>query len=417
MGLVNEGYPYLRWERADPPALVGITQTRIELVSIPYGEYQIVGGEWQTDPLFKNLQPGKTYTFQQRYNPGGFDPWITSEASEFTTLPPVTAVLRYLGIGMESQFGVEVLADYHVDIASSSLDSPSDPNIPFTGGSSRGNRKYRPSSYLCSGGVEFPVDVNTIGLLLALLFNQVEVTGPDGGGIYTYTFVPNRHDLILPSATMRLGKDNFEHVFPGCIVNQLDISVDNELAMIAVDVQGGKDKFGTLKPFHLLNLTESFPLAFHETVVTIGEGAGNDRSADIDSVNIGFNNNASTEEGTRMGSRFPAAGYAGDFEVTLNMDIVFETMEEKEIFWGHEDGPGEHSTTETEATVKFDAGDAGHLLFTFPRIVFAEVPVQPSGRDKVVQSVSCRVFVDSVLQTEVTAELKSAINYDFSSIL
>lgn len=324
-------------------------------------------------------------------------------------------VLRYLGIAMESEFGTAVDADYHIDIASSSLDSPSDPNIPFVGGLSRGNRVYRPGAYVSAGGVEFPVDVNTVGLFLALLFGQVEIDGPESD-LYTYSFTPLRHSLILPSGTFRLGKDLFEHVFTGCIVNSLDFSVDNELVNLSADVQGGQDFKDTLKALAALDLTESFPLAFHESTITIGEGAGNDRSADIDSVSINLNNNASTEEGVRMGSRYPRIGYAGDFEVTLNMDIVFETMKEKEIFWGHEDGPGEHNTTETEATVKFDAGTDGHLLFTFPRVIFREVPIQPSGRDRVVQSVGCGIFIDSDSNEEILAELKSKYIYDMSEL-
>jgi hypothetical protein len=156
-------------------------------------------------------------------------------------------VARYLGVGLEATMGTAVAADVHMDIASASLDSPTDTIMPYEGGLARSPRTMRPGPYVSQGGIEYAFDVETVGHLLILAFggNPV-VTGPDGDGHYTYTMKPSLRQ-IMRTGTFRVGKDLFEHVFPGCAVGGFTLSIERGYAMLSADIVGGKDQKDTLK--------------------------------------------------------------------------------------------------------------------------------------------------------------------------
>ena len=81
-------------------------------------------------------------------------------------------VLRYLGVGKESVFGTEVDPQFHLDIASASLDSPAEPDLMYTGGISRFLKKIVPGAYIIPGGAEFAADVSQLWYILWLLLGS-----------------------------------------------------------------------------------------------------------------------------------------------------------------------------------------------------------------------------------------------------
>ena len=85
-------------------------------------------------------------------------------------------ILRYAGFIKESQYGVRAAGDpFHVDIASATLDAPSDTNLIYGGGLGKSVRTYRPGYYSPSGNVVYAFDVETIGFILEMRSGRLPV--------------------------------------------------------------------------------------------------------------------------------------------------------------------------------------------------------------------------------------------------
>lgn len=326
-------------------------------------------------------------------------------------------VLRYVGIGIEDEFGTPVSADAYVDIASSDLDSPSGTQLVYEGGLSRGDVNHRPGPYIPEGGIEYAFDVNTIAYLLYLVFGggtKNTLTDDPDGYDFEYEFSPNRNDLTLPSATIRVGKDNFEHMFQGCIINELTLSMDNEFAMANVSVIAQKDGKDTLVEIEEIELPEAYPIAFHELSIMMGpKGGEQEERTDIESFEITISNNGDGAEGVRMGSRYPRELFAGELTVTASIDIAFNSTKDIEKFWGASDGPSDVTTEEQNVTLIFNGGTFGTLTANLPKCIFESINTQPSGRDRLVQSADIRAFYDEEAEGELIVNLKNNVDHEF----
>lgn len=306
--------------------------------------------------------------------------------------------LRYLGIGLEAQYGVAVAADIHVDVASTTLDSPSGAVMKAEGGIGRVARTMRPGIYVSQGSTPFAVDIDTLAYLFILACGgEPVVTGPDGDGFYTYESTPTGSRLMR-SATLRCGKDLFEQVFPGQAVGQLTLTIEKGFAMASIDTVGGKDSNAAIKEYADLLLPEGYPLAFYDMGISIG---GTDRSADVEKIEIIYNNNPDAEAGVAMGSRFPRKMWQNGLDITVNLDIGFSSLDEKRKFWGgpvddvlaDRNEPGE-TIFDEEIIVTADAGEHGSATIVLPACVYQDVPIKPTGRDRVLQSVSLEARED-----------------------
>ena len=72
----------------EAPQLESNTDTRIALVAIENGEYNINGGEWQQSPVFESLMPNTSYTFTQRKKETrSHNASPTSPEAVFSTMP------------------------------------------------------------------------------------------------------------------------------------------------------------------------------------------------------------------------------------------------------------------------------------------------------------------------------------------
>lgn len=298
-------------------------------------------------------------------------------------------VLRYLGLKEETSFNQQAppAADYHVDIASATLDSPSGKDIIFSGGLGRSARTHRPGFYAPSGNIVYPVDVNTMMDLMKWAL---------GGDSGTYFYGAN--DNLLPSFCARLGKDEFEHIFSGCTLNSLEIAVDSELAMGTLDILGAQDAKGTITDEADLLLVPEYPLAFHE--ITLSQTAV-DISPIVKSMKLGVANNSSAEAGRGMGSKYPRRIMSGDRVTTIDLDLYFDDMTQWDAY---------QAATEQEYVINMDGGTDGQIDITLPKGLMTQVQTQASGRDEIVQSVSieCLVgaFTDGVnaVTTDIAVE-------------
>ena len=318
-------------------------------------------------------------------------------------------ILRYVGFGIEDNYGEQVPPIQFIDIASSSLDSPTETEIDYTGGLSRGARIHRPGAYIPEGDITYAVDINSIGYLLILVLGSCIQEGPDDNGLYTYEITNKKNGLVLPSASLYLGKDLFEHQFVGACIDQLELSIEDEYAEATVSFKTSKDNKGELRKESEIELPDAYPVVFHDLDISI---AGDDRGPDLESLTLTITNNTDAEAGIGgSGARYPQMIYSGDIEVTFDLELAFNTLKDKQSFWGDKDGPSDNGSNEQELIITIDSGDYGNLELIMPRTVYQEVSIQPEGRDRLTQSISGKAYHSKDIDGLIKTVLNNKINY------
>lgn len=322
-------------------------------------------------------------------------------------------ILRYAGFAPETTFDEDPApaAQFHVDIASATLDAPSDTELLYEGGLGRGVRTHRPGFYAPSGNVVHATDIATIGWLLKWAlggYTHTDDTAGTGFHIHELFGVDER---ILDSFATRLGKDNFEHVFSGCVINELQIEVEDSFVQATADISAARDAKASLQAVADLLLPDEYPLAFHETTAQLG---GVDESAKVKSLTLTISNNLDTEAGRGLGSRHPHRIPAAGRDVTGEVSLWYGDTDELERFWGGTDGPAVDGTTEVPLVVSLDAGTDGSLDINLPRTIYTTVQQQPSGRSEITQSGSLRALTDEIVLddgiTSVDSELLATVS-------
>jgi len=244
---------------------------------------------------------------------------------------------------------------------------------------------------------------------------EEDLTDEDAGQSVTIEQWLNLHeawgnnDVILPSFTTRLGKDVFEHVFKGCVINSLQIEVEGEYCMATADIVAAEDAKDTIKDPGDLILPKQYPLAFHETTAKI---KGSDKSCEVKSLTIEINNNANAENGRGLGQRHPCRIPVQERQLTVSKELWFENTDALERYWGGSSGPAKLGSEEFDLELEFDSGVHGKLTIKLPRFIYTEVPQQPSGRDEITQSTSGRALIDTVEKedgSEVDTEVYAAL--------
>lgn len=316
--------------------------------------------------------------------------------------------LRYLGVADEgSNYNPSVPpeATLHVDIASATLDAPADPDLVYEGGLGRSARTRRPGFYAPVGNLVYAFDIDSIADFLRwTLGGYVFTLDTPEAGLNTHEFY-GTNESLLPSFTSRLGKDklandtDFEHVFTGCVVNQLALAASDNLAQATIDVQAARDYRDDIKAIADLLLPSSFPLAFHELTASL---AG-DRSALIKSVELTVNNNASVADGRSIGARFPRRVPFNERSTTFSLTLFWESLAELQQFWGDADGVSPAGQSDIAVGFTFNAGDDEGtwaadktMEIQLPRSWYTQSQQQPSGRTELVQTVSGRALSGDV---------------------
>ena len=304
-----------------------------------------------------------------------------------------TQILRYAGFGEEAAFGTPVPAAFHVDIQSASLAAPSDSENVFGGGLGRASRFRKPGYYQPNGNVVYAWDIRTIAAMLRWTL---------GGYVFTEGSPPslNTHeaygsaDVLLPSFTTRIGKDVFEHVFAGCIVDSLELDLGGDFLMATMVLGAQKDSKGTLLEQDELLLPDEFPLAFHEVEMELP--GGDNISAIVKTLKLTISNGLRAASGRSIGSRYPRRLPVGERTVTLGADLWYESTEHLESLWGDSDGPSDDGSAAFTAKITADAGADGSLVLDFPDAYFTQVGLAGAGRDEIVQSVAARCLEGEV---------------------
>ncbi len=324
--------------------------------------------------------------------------------------------LRYFGSVKETTFNEATppVATAHVDIASATLDTPSEPDIIYAGGLQRTAKTRRPGFYAPGGNIVYAFDIDSIGEFLryALGGYTFTVDTPEVG-LNTHEFYGDA-GASLPSFVARLGKDiladdtNFEHVFSGCTLSQIAIAVSDALAEATLDVQAARDSRADILAITDLILPSSYPLAFHELTVLLNSV---DRSTHIKNAEFTVNNNAAVADGRSIGSRFPRRIPVGERATTFSFELFWDTIAEMQLFWGGPDGPiAGPNNVEFPIVMTYNSGDDGGtfsndrtMIVTFPAAWYMSAPIAPSGRDEATQTVTGQALLaDQLLLDTVT---------------
>lgn len=301
------------------------------------------------------------------------------------------AITRYLKIGEESEYAVEATKYQEtLDPESASIDPEGDDKLIYEGMGGL-DRTAGLGVYSTAGDITIPLDDLATGWFWKWALGGYEVTGTDDGegnttAPYTHIFTPQLGGL-LPSFSAKIGKDIFEHVFLGNVVESIELEVENEWALMTISTLGAKDKKATLDDE--LEYTEG--MLFTAPMASLRKN-DEDKSASINSLSLSLETGANIEDSAGFGSRFPTKAFRGAMVVELELELGFDSEEELLSFWGENDGPSTTNIDEFSYTLSF----GNNLDFIFPRLVYTSSEQPAEGRDNITQSVTARALYDDV---------------------
>ncbi len=314
----------------------------------------------------------------------------------------MTEPRRYAGFAEEFSFNPESTPEavFHIDIASASLDVPSDPNLHFEGGMSRGRKIIRPGYYVPAGSIIYPIDIRSIGYFLKWVLGSYKFT--EGVGTHTHEIYPSE-DMVLPSYTVRLGKDNFEHIFRGCVMNGLELSIEDNFIFATLDNIGARDTKGALKEIADLILFNEHNLSFIDATLALGSNPTVPYNCKIKGMTIAITNGADAGPGKGIGSRHPCRIPVGARNIDIKGNLWFEDSTEYAKFWGATGGVSKDGSTTEAMVVTIDSGVDGSMELNFPKLMYADIKTPPSGRAEIVQAFSGIALIDEItLADEIT---------------
>lgn len=320
--------------------------------------------------------------------------------------------IRYAGFAEEYSFNPDTPPDaiFHIDIGSATLDVPADPNLHFEGGLYRGRKIVRPGFYAPAGNIVYPVDIRSIAYILKwALGNYVFTDGGEGANTHEIYGI---EDLVLPSFCTRLGKDNFEHIFTGCVVNSLELKIEGEYVFIAADIIAARDYKGAVKAIADLLLFDEYPLSFIDATISLTT----DYSCKIKGITLSLANNPDVAAGKGVGSRHPCRMPIGARDINVSGNLYFEDSSEYEKFWGASGGISGNLPTDEELVITIDSGAYGSMEIKIPKFMFTDLKTPPSGRTEIVQAFSGIGLMKEVTLadelTKVDTDLIATINND-----
>ena len=316
-------------------------------------------------------------------------------------------VRRYAGFCEESEFNPAVPpeAKFHIEIASATLDEPNNPNIMFESGLTRGRSDIRPAYYVAGGNIVAPINVRMIGYFLKWAMGEYVFT--DGGGGTNTHEIYGKEDIVLPSFTTRLGKDHFEHVFTGTVINTMTIEVGGDWLLCTINNFAARSYKDDLKTIADLSLFNEKKLTFIAAGVTFG---GVNYNCKIRNLTITLNNNIPSDRGKGVGTRFPCRLPVGARDVDVSGTLHFLDSTEYEKFWNQAngisatEGPGDE-----EIIISIDSGSDGSLELKFPKFQLTSIAANPSGRDPIDQSFSGYAIVDTVTLADEVTEVETEL--------
>lgn len=217
-------------------------------------------------------------------------------------------------------------------------------------------------------------------------------------------YIYSSNKVLLPSFTSFMGMDIDEMIIPGCIMNKLELNVENEFITVKGDMVGMGETLSDLKTEAELNKNEDYPLAFYECDVhmrskgsTTPWGVGTLISDDVRKLKISVENSAKAEDGQSLGTRFPHNIPCGERKLGFEFDYNYLEKTWYDLMQGGPNGPQEgQGSTEFEMMIAFNAGIYGNAQFHFPRVIVTSGPIESKGRDLMVQTIGIDAYQDDI---------------------
>jgi hypothetical protein len=325
---------------------------------------------------------------------------------------------RYAGFGAETTFHTPVSAAFHIDADSLGLDAPDNPEIVIPTGMGRGDRDTVPGFYASQGPIEYAPDIESIGWFLRWFL-----------GGYSYTAgasldLPNLHEIYgtnshtLKSFTVREGKDAFEQVFAGGVMNSIDLNVDvgTTIAKCNLGIIAGRDTEATLQDYASLTLRDANtkPLGTAQATAYINSV---DESTKFKSLRVAMTNGIDARSAQRFGSMFPQAGFIPTKRnIVFTCSLVFEDLTHKRLFWGAESGASTTGSIKVPMSLRLtDPDGSRYLNICLPRAHLQSVKLPGRGTDTLVQDIVGRALISptvllndsSVVSTDCLVSLEN----------
>ena len=301
--------------------------------------------------------------------------------------------MRYFGYRPEQTYGTEDTSETirYLNMGKCTLDTPKDPNLEVPSFEETPSRIKR-GLYSPSGDLEVALDVNSISeFLYFTLGTETVVTENTKYLIYAGS------SRILPSFTAYVGKDDgnpndFEHIFYGCVISKLSLTLSDGLATATISIQAQKDGKASLKSESAISIAESYPIAFYEAETSLGS---TDLTARTTSFEFEFDNGIDAKNGQAFGSMFPYKLTSSGKTPTIKTDVFYQGYDFLVKFWGDSSGPT-CGTTYEAYKIEFTDEDENELMLLFPKVALKTSSAPVEGTDEIKQSLEFNVLKTTV---------------------
>ena len=300
--------------------------------------------------------------------------------------------MRYFGYRPETTYGTENTSETvrYLQMGKCTLDAPKDPNLDVPTFEETPSRIKR-GLYSPSGDLEVALDVYSICEFLYLCFGEELTAGTSSTGL-KYLMYPGS-SRQLKSFTAYIGKDDgnpndFEHIFYGCVISKLSITLSDGLATATLSIQAQKDGKAALKSESQITIADSYPIAFYEANTYMGL---TNLTARTTSFEFEFDNGVSANKGQAFGSMFPYKLPSSGKSPTIKSDIFYQGYDMLVKFWGNSSGPT--CGTEYESyKIVFEDEEENTLTLEFPKIALRTASAPVEGTEEIKQSLEMAVL-------------------------
>ena len=310
---------------------------------------------------------------------------------------------RSFGYRPESTYGVEnTSADIkYLEVNSCTLDAPSDADLDIETIEETPSRTKR-GFYSPSGDVVIALDIPTMIDFLYFTFGN-KITDDN-----IYELYPGAA-RALPSFTAYVGKDDgntndFEHVFYGCVVTKLSLSLSDGIAVATMSVQAQKDGKNPLKSESEIEIDDTYPIAFYEAQTKMGT---TDISSRTTSLDFEFDNKVTATNGQAFNSMFPYRLPSSGKEPTVKTTVFYTGYDLLVQFWGSNNGPV-CNTTYNNYTVIFTDENDNVLTLYFPKFSLNSVPQTIEGSEEIKQDLALKILKSKVTLADETTSVRTS---------
>jgi len=281
---------------------------------------------------------------------------------------------------------------------------------------------------IAASGVTGTVNYTTGAITLAGLQDpenyDIDYNETDTAGFYNTVFTPSVADE-QKDVTLSIGKDQFMHTFTGCVFNGLAIAVEKEWVTVTTDVIAKIDEKETIATEAAVLLKSPRPetgsayyMPFHKVtakMVDYGSSLAAFEST-LEALTINLVNGGDGESGVTLGSRNPRRQFLGEMEASGDMTLVFDGTDELEDFWGGSTTSSAVGTQEKAVEFTFSSNTSiGDVVLLFPKVLFQQVAIQGSGRERIVQELKWVAIYDTSVSYNLQATCNCLYNWESNS--